>query len=477
MNDRNLSFDFTAPAPAPEPEKPKPPAPRVLSVAELDAAIRGTLERSFAAAVLVEGEVAGASTPKSGHVYFCLKDEEKDAQIDAVIYKSSLTPRMRALLVDGQRVRLRGRPTFWSPRGKLQLVADRVEAAGKGALLEALERLKAKLAAEGLFAAERKRALPSEPRIIGVVTSPSGAAIHDICRVAFRRGGAHILLAPAMVQGATAPESILRGLLALQRIEGVDVIVVGRGGGSSEDLAAFNDEALVRAVAASRVPVVSAVGHEVDVTLTDFAADARAATPSQAAELLVPDRRERARRLVVARAHLARAMKSRIRDLRMALADAQATLGDPRLAIASHQQTLDDLDARLEGATRAALSRRSELLGRASQRLAYVHPQAVIARERAALSRVSDRLGVVMRASIERRAGSLGAAGARLDALSPLKVLSRGYAIAAKGTHAVRTADDVKVGDTVRVRVEAARFDATVTNVEAIPNKDAKGRA
>jgi exodeoxyribonuclease VII large subunit len=474
MADRNLSFDFTAPPPEPpKVEKREPPEPRVLTVAELDAAIRGTLERSFAQSVLVEGEVANTSTPKSGHVYFCLKDEEKDAQIDAVIYKSSLTPRMRALLVDGARVRVRGRPTFWSPRGRLQLVADRVDAAGKGALLEALERLKAKLAAEGLFAVERKRALPAEPRVIGVVTSPSGAAIHDICRVAFRRGGARILLAPAIVQGATAPESIRRALLALQRVEDVDVIIVGRGGGSSEDLAAFNDEALVRTVAKCRVPVVSAVGHEVDVTLTDFAADRRAATPSQAAELLVPDQRERARRLAVARAHLARAMRAAITERRVALADVQSLLGDPRLAIASHQQTLDDLDARLEARAQGTIARRRELLARAQQRLAYVHPREVVARETAALARVSDRLGVVMRAALERRAGALGAAGARLDALSPLKVLSRGYAIATNEGRAVRTLDDVRPGDTVRVRVEDARFEASVTSVERVERRDA----
>ncbi len=480
MADRNLTFDFTAPAvdsqPPPEakaaPKKPVDEAPRVLTVAELDRAIRGTLERSFAASTLVEGEVTGARAAPSGHIYLCLKDEEEEATIDVVIYKSSLTPRMRALLVDGARVRMRGRPTFWPPRGKLQFVADRADATGKGALLEALERLKAKLAAEGLFAAERKRTLPIEPRVLGVVTSANGAAIHDVCRVAFRRGGARILLAPALVQGVGAADSIRRALLALQRVALVDVIIVGRGGGSSEDLAAFNDEALVRTVAACRVPVVSAVGHEVDVTLTDFAADARAATPSQAAEMLVPDTRARRERLVQARARLARAIRGRVTEGRVALGDIQSKLGDPRLAIASHQQSLDDLGARLEAATRGAVVKRRDTLSRAQERLAYVHPRAVVARERASFVRIADRLAVVMRGAIERRAGSLGAVGARLDALSPLKVLSRGYAIATSSDgRAVRGARDVRAGDRVNVRVDGARFDAEVTSVEELASE------
>ena len=233
--DHSLSFDFTPKAPrAPDP----PPAePRPLSVAELDRAIKGAVEDAFSAPVWVEGEVTGARPAPSGHLYFCLKDEREEAAIDVVIYRSNVTPRMRALCVDGARVRLRGKPTLWAPRGRLQFVADRLQASGRGALLEAIERLKAKLAAEGLFAPERKRALPREPRVIGVVTSAAGAVIHDVCRVAFRRGGARILLAPAQVQGAVAAESICRALSQLQRVRDVDVIVVGRGGGSADDLA------------------------------------------------------------------------------------------------------------------------------------------------------------------------------------------------------------------------------------------------
>jgi exodeoxyribonuclease VII large subunit len=465
----NLTFDFTAPAP-PEP-------PRALSVAELDRAIRESLESSFEMPLWVEGEVTSARPAPSGHVYFCLKDEKEDASIDAVIYRTSLTARGKALLKDGARVRLRGRPSFYSPRGRLQLVADKVEAVGRGAILEALEKLKEKLAAEGLFAAERKRALPRDPRIIGVVTSPAGAAIHDVVKVAFRRGGARILLAPARVQGDGASESILRALRAIQRVAEVDVVIVGRGGGSSDDLLAFNDEALVRAVAACRVPVVSAVGHEVDFTLVDFAADARAATPSQAAEMLVPDRAGRASLLRQTQVRLVHAMRARLSAERAALHAVERKLGDPRLAIASQQQRLDERIERLAAWSRRALGGRKERLVRLEQALHARHPRLVIARERSAIDRASDAMNAAMRAQMARRRSTLEKVAGRLDALSPLKVLGRGYAIATREDgRAIRSAQDVKRGERITVRVETARIEADVMDVkpDAHPDKGEK---
>jgi exodeoxyribonuclease VII large subunit len=468
-DDGSLSFDFTPR----QPKAPPPPEePRPLTVAELDRAIKGSLDEAFATGVWVEGEVADARPAPSGHLYFALKDEKEEASIDVVLYRSSVTPRMRTLCVDGARVRLRGRPTFWAPRGRLQLVADRMQAAGKGAILEALERLKAKLAAEGLFAPERKRSLPREPRVVGVVTSPTGAVIHDVCRVAFRRGGARILLAPAQVQGIGALESIVRALGQLQRVRDVDVVVVARGGGSADDLAVFNEEALVRAVAACRVPVVSAVGHDVDVTLVDFAADARAATPSQAAEMVVPDQASRAELLRRTRMHLARAMRARLAEDRVAVVHAARRLGDPRLAIAAHQQSLDDRGTRLAAWARTAIARRRETLAKAQRRLAYVHPRAVVQRERAEVARLSDRLASVWSAAFERRVADVQRIGARLDALSPLKVLARGYAIATRDDgRAVRSAGDVRPGDALHVRVRDARVDATVSHVEPIEER------
>ena len=455
-----LSFDFSPKS------RPAEEAPRALSVAELDRAIKGALDDAFARDVWVEGEITDARPAPSGHLYFCLKDEREEASVDVVMYRSNVTPRTRTLCVDGARVRLRGRPTFWAPRGRLQLVADRAQAIGRGALLEALEKLKAKLAAEGLFAPSKKRALPREPRVVGVVTSATGAVIHDVCRVAFRRGGARILLSPAQVQGVGAAESIVRALLRLQRVADVDVVLIGRGGGSADDLGAFNDEAVVRAVAACRVPVVSAVGHDQDVTLTDFAADARAATPSQAAEMVVPDRAARRELLVRTRLHLSRAMRAKLAEDGGAFARLRQRLGDPRLAIAAHQQTLDDRRARMTARLRAAVKHRRDALGEAQRRLAHLHPRAVLGRERAETRRLGDRITTVWSASFERRAAEVQRASARLDALSPLKVLARGYAIATRDDgRAVRSADDVRTGDAIHVRVHGAVVDASVEQV------------
>ncbi len=404
--------------------------------------IRRAVEEGFELPAWVEGEVVGARPASSGHLYFTLKDETEDAAVDVAMYKTNITARARKLIVDGSRIRLRGKPTFWSPRGRLQFIADRVEPVGKGALLEALEKLKAKLAAEGLFSLERKRALPREPRIIGVVTSAGGAVIHDIVKVAFRRGGAHVLLADAQVQGAGAAESILRALRMLQRVAAVDVIIVGRGGGSSDDLGSFNEESVVRAIAACRVPVVSAVGHEVDVTLTDFAADARAATPSQAAEMVVADHGAEAAHLAQMRVRLRRGMRARVADDRARLGTLLRRMGDPRLAIASFQQTLDDRVTRLEASART------------------------FERHRFSLDRVTQRLGSAERMILARHGATLEGLAGRLDAMSPLKVLARGYAIATASGRAIVDGAAVTVGDRVSIRVRSALIVADVVSVE-----------
>lgn len=495
----SLSFDFEAPvskpaAPVPVPEKPAAapakPEPEVLSVAQLGRILGRSLERAFPQAIWVEGEVSGARPAPSGHLYFCLKDEEEEAVVDMVMYRMSVTPRARTLVKDGARLRVRCKPSWWSPRGRLQLVADRVDPTGKGALLEALEKLKAKLAAEGLFAPEKKRPLPQEPRVIGVVSSASGAVIHDICKVAFRRGAARILLAPAQVQGIGAPESVRRGLRALQRIPEVDVILVARGGGSQDDLLAFWDEELVRDVAACRVPVVSAVGHEVDVTLVDHAADARAATPSQAAEMVVPDAHARRRLLEERIARLRRAIHARVQEDRVAHAKLTRAFRDPRLLIASAQQRVDDRVARLGRAVLRRVAREREASSRLSVRLGAAHPRERIARDRARASELRARLGEVVRARLATESATraaatrllsehathlvredqraLGELGARLDAMSPLKVLGRGYAIATRTSdgRAVRDAHEVTPGERVRVRVGAGAFEAEVVPAE-----------
>lgn len=442
-----------------------PPEPEVLSVADLDRRLKRVVE-STSADVWVEGEVSGARPAASGHLYFCLKDEREDAMLDCVLYRSS-SPRARQLVQDGARVQLRGKATVWAPRGRLQFVAEQARPAGRGALLEALEKLKAKLAAEGLFAAERKRALPAEARVVGVVTSASGAAIHDICKVAFRRGGAHVLLSPSLVQGAMAARSIVEAIDRLEKVAAVEVIVVGRGGGSADDLMVWNDESVVRRVASCRVPVVSAVGHEIDVTLVDLAADARAATPSQAAELLVPDRSARAAALGQLGIRLRRAMQARVAEDRGTLATLRSRTMQLRFTLAEAQQEVDDRSARLSQALARILARRRADNDRLQRRLAARHPRAVLADGRARLHPLVARLEGAMHARLEASASELARTAARLEAMSPLSVLGRGYAIATRDDgRAVRRADEVRAGDAVRIRVHRGAFRARVDAVE-----------
>ncbi len=435
-------------------------------MAELGRTIRRALDSDFRMPVWVEGEISGARPAASGHMYFTLKDAKEDASVDVAMYKSSLTPRGRACIKDGNHVRLRGRPQYYAPRGRLQLICDGVELAGAGALLVALEKLKAKLAAEGLFRLERKRPLPHAPRRIGVVTSQTGAVIHDIAKVAFQRGGASILLAPALVQGAGAARSVMYALAALSRVPDVDVIIVGRGGGSADDLQAFNDEALVRAVAACRVPVVSAVGHEVDVTLVDFAADARAATPSQAAEMTVPDVRAELRLLREQELRLRRISTSRLAGESHELSSLLRRLPDPARFIGDLRQGVDDLKTDMTELSLARVRAEHAAVDALEKRLTRRHPRAVLAKERADLvqrrARMEQRLARRMSQEREDLTGLFG----RLDAMSPLKVLARGYAIA---THtdgrAVRSSAELTLGEPVHVRIHEGAFSATVTDI------------
>ncbi len=436
----------------------------VVTVAELDRRLRRAVETATGT-FWVEGEVSSLKQAASGHAYFCLKDEREDAVIDCVMYRFD-AQRAKKHLVEGTRLQLWGRATIWAPRGRLQLVGNFVRAAGKGALLEALEALKQALLAEGLFAPERKRPLPAHPRVVGVVTSAHGAAFHDIRTVAFRRGHVRLVLAPALVQGDGAPESIVSALDLLERYPGLSVVIVGRGGGSGEDLMAFNDERVVRRVAGFAVPVVSAVGHETDVSLTDLAADVRAATPSQAAELVVPDGRVQRDALVRQQLSLFHAVSSRLELERARLGQLRASLADPRFVLIERQQELDELRTRLlrraERAVRAERARVDSL----ERRLASRHPERVIARARGDLGPLRVRL----EAAAGRRLRELGARFAdqavRLDTLSPLTVLGRGYAIATRADgRAVRDASEVALGDGIDVRVARGSLTARVSEV------------
>lgn len=436
---------------------------RVLSVYELTQGLKQTVEE-FTSGCHVEGEVGRLQRPTSGHVYFSMKDDRRDAMIDCVMYKRDAM-RFGARLIEGQRVQLRGRATFYPPRGRLQFVADVAKPAGQGALLEALLRLKEKLIAEGLTDAGRKRPLPQFPRRVGVVTSRTGAAFADIRSVAFRRGGVGLLLAPCVVQGDGAVVSIVR---ALDQIEaaGVDVVILGRGGGSAEDLMAFNDEQVVRRVASMRVPVVSAVGHEIDIALTDLVADARAATPSAAAEMVVPDVLAHVQHLGNLRTRLVRTMRSQLTNYNFRVHQRRTKLGDPRFALLQSQQALDEQRSELRRLVLMRVTMEKSILERQRRGLLLLHPRNVIGRGRAELAPMRTTLAATMRSAILQRAGTLRELGVALDALSPLSVLGRGFALVSSPERRVlRDASELNVGDDVTVLLQKGRFLANVQKV------------
>jgi exodeoxyribonuclease VII large subunit len=398
----------------------------------------------------VEGEIVSLKPAASGHVYFSLKDQREDACLDCVMYRMDAL-RARHHLFNGARVQTLGRATLWAPRGRLQFVIQSLRPVGIGSLLEQLERLKTKLRAEGLFERERKRPLPAAPCYVGVITSPHGAALHDIRTVAFRRGPVTLVLSPALVQGEHAPESLIEAIELIERDRRVEVVIIGRGGGASEDLMAFNDERVVRRVACMRVPTVSAVGHEVDTTLTDLVADVRAATPSEAAELVVPDLRVRLARLQVLQRQLGRAMRSRVMEDGALAQSLKARLSDPRFVIAQYQQGLDEQQLRAERAIGRSLGVLSSRVRGLSRRLLSRHPKLVVLGSRSMLEPLQARLRTAMQRRLEREShaaapmtrrlaaaararfhaddNQLQSLAGRLAALSPLTVLARGYAI------------------------------------------------
>ncbi|MBX3130606.1 MAG: exodeoxyribonuclease VII large subunit [Polyangiaceae bacterium] len=436
----------------------------VIGVAELDRRLRRAVEQA-SGREWVEGEVGSLRLAPSGHAYFTLKDEAEDAVIDCVAYRNTALG-VRRHLSDGAKVQVFGRATVWAPRGRLQLVVDRVRPVGRGALLEALERLKQQLAQEGLFDTARKRPLPASPRVVGVVTSGHGAAFADVRTVAFRRGGVRLVLAPALVQGEGAAESIVRALDLIERYPGLDVLIVGRGGGSTEDLMAFNDERVVRRVAGATVPVVSAVGHEIDVTLCDLVADVRAATPSQAAELVIPDASSRLAALKVARGQLLRAWLAGLGVRRSTLVNLRLRLSDPRFLLAERQQSLDEFRHRLERAHRAGLARRRGRLSAAESKLLARHPRTVLAAGRGRIGPLAERLRSLMTLHLAGHGARLRERRVGLEALSPLAILERGYAIVTRSDgRALTRSDDARSGERLGVRLHQGHLGVEVVEV------------
>jgi exodeoxyribonuclease VII large subunit len=392
---------------------------RVLTISELNAQVHELLEASFSE-LWIEGEVSNCKAYPSGHTYLTLKDEK--AQVRAVLFKGASFG-VKFKLADGQKILVRGRVTSYEPRGELQLIISAAEPRDKGALQLALEQLKAKLQAEGLFDAERKNPLPPYPKSVGVVTSGQGAAVRDVIHVLSRRWpGLNILVWPVKVQGPGAAEEIAAAIRGFNSLASdTDVLLVGRGGGSIEDLWAFNEEPVARAIAESEIPVISCVGHETDWTVADLVADLRAPTPSAAAELAVPEKRAVSDAIAGFKDAMHQSLLDRLETLgaRLKYAAAHPFLQDPRRLWEQRSQRVDELAARLPDALRRAV----------------------------------ERLEMRLRVS-----------AGKLDAISPLKVLGRGYAIAESRGKVLYRKSQVKEGDVVRVRLSEGEINCEVTS-------------
>jgi exodeoxyribonuclease VII large subunit len=498
----DLPFEEDEPEPAPDPariEAPPPPLEpdtasdggpvrraagatagsprRVLSVTELTVRVRDLLEAEFFE-VWVEGELSNCRVWNTGHLYFTLKDGA--SQIRSVIFRSALRY-LKFKPADGLRVVARGRVSVYEPKGEYQLVCEHLEPHGLGALQLAFEQLKKRLQAEGLFDAARKRPLPSLPRKIGIVTSLDGAAIRDVIKVLRRRyANAHLVVCPARVQGEDAAPDLARALRQIARVPGVEVVIVTRGGGSIEDLWAFNEEVVARAISRVPVPVISAVGHETDITIADFVADVRAPTPSAAAELVVAAKDQFYGRIDALHDRVRAAARGRIQRLvrRVHILDARpAFAGFPgRVAMRGrHAAELSHALARIMRASLAGRERRRQQLDR---QLASFDLGRRLGAIRTRLVGADGRLrGAVMQRQ-HRAVAQLGAVAGRLDTLSPLAVLGRGYAVAwnADKTQVLRDAAAVAPGDTVNVTLSRGTLACEVrsTRVHTEDTKETK---
>ncbi|HMF62173.1 MAG TPA: exodeoxyribonuclease VII large subunit [Vicinamibacterales bacterium] len=449
--------------------KPGPPPPqrRVVTVSELTAAIRELLETGFGD-IWVEGEISNCRLWNTGHMYFTLKDGA--AQIKAVMFRSAVRY-LKFKPEDGLRVVARGRLGLYDPKGEYQLVCEHLEPHGLGALQLAFEQLKKKLQAEGLFDQARKRALPSLPRKIGIVTSLEGAAIRDIIKVLRRRHpNAHLLIRPTRVQGDGAAADVAQAIRAIVKVPGVDVVIVGRGGGSIEDLQAFNQEAVARAIAASPVPIISAVGHESDVTIADFVADLRAPTPSAAAEMVVSAKDDfcsRIDRLSHRLQTTARAGLQRRRGAVHALTSRRGLAGwQTRLAMRGRHAA--ELTHHLRRAATAHLARRERAYRELRLRLESRDLRRSLSSIRNRLGAADSRLGSASGQARHRAESRLSSLAGRLENLSPLAVLARGYAVCwnADRTAIIRSASAVGEGDRVRVTLHEGEIECDVRRRE-----------
>jgi exodeoxyribonuclease VII large subunit len=438
----------------------------VYTVSQLNREVRLLLERRFPA-LWVAGEISNLARPDSGHIYFSLKDA--NAQVRCAMFRNAnRTLKFRA--ENGQQVLMRARVGLFDARGEYQLIVEHMEPAGDGLLLRKLEELKARLAAEGLFDPALKKPLPGLPRRIGLITSPTGAALRDILQILRRRFPLiPVVIYPVQVQGERARHDIVTALATAQARQECDVLILARGGGSLEDLWAFNEEIVARAMHACPIPIVTGVGHEIDFTIADLVADVRAPTPSGAAELVVPDWREWLKTAIfvqrqaeVGVGNLLERLESRTTTLEKRLKRCH-----PGFTLRQHTQRLDELRMRMGAATSRTLQLRKLHVGHASRRLAQATPAGLIRRCESCLARDALRLRVAMRTQLAGIRERLAVAAAGLNGLSPLRTLDRGYAIIRdSGTgDIVRRAADLKRDQMIEATVAAGSFTARVQDI------------
>ena len=444
----------------------KAPDRRVWIVRDLVAAVRTHLEREYGD-VWVEGEISNSRAHDSGHLYFTLKD--RDAQIKAVMFRSQARL-LRFRPENGMQIILRGRVTVFEKGGDLQLSAEYLEPKGAGALQIAFEQLKSKLEAEGLFEQARKKPFPALPQCIGIVTSPQAAALRDILNILRRRHhSASVLIYPAQVQGDAAATEVSAGVRYFNRARKVDVIILARGGGSAEDLAAFNHEGLAHVVAASEIPVISAVGHETDFTIIDFVADLRAPTPSAAAELVIRSRQDIEEQAESLRLRLARAMRYRLLMARQALTEAahHGAFGRMMDGINRRQQRLDDLRFQVETSERRLIEQHRRRWERASGAVRHYDARRALAGIRRELASQTAAVAAAMKTSLQRNRGRIDQLEHQAKALSPVAILARGYALVFDSSgKLVKSSAQVEIREKIFARLANGTLTARVEKKE-----------
>ena len=439
------------------------PEPHYFSVSELTTALRGVFTEYFKD-IWVAGEISGVKLASSGHYYFTLKDES--AQVRCVCYKMSARY-LKFKPQDGVAVLARGRVDLYDARGDLQLIVEAIEPQGFGALQLAFEQLKKKLEMEGLFAAERKRPLPVLPERIGIVTSPTGAVIQDMLHVLERRcPGRHIRLYPAQVQGEAAVAQVTEGIEYFNASGWAEVVIVARGGGSLEDLWTFNEERVARAIAASSVPVISAVGHETDFTIADFVADLRAPTPSAAAEMVIATRQSLVERLYAADQKLLQSARLKIALSARKLHGVAIDRARLHRTIGRRMQRVDELDYALRELWRGALTNKRRTLDRVAARLGQLDIRLKFAAARRRLAASDNAIQQLMRLRLNRAKSDCNVVGAHLKQLSPLTILERGYAIVEREGKIVKSPEDAPAGSEVKMRLARGGLSAVVTGAD-----------